>query len=363
MDHLTFTALTPTGFELPPSTGTVNSRDPLCPAVSSFPFNGLPREIRLLVWEEALLQESSERIVVLSSAQFDISRACALKFFDLKLSLFDKATFFIRYYMELHLEDFAIPQHTPEDEKCVYISLEHDIFTTGLNFQPVDGTKLSKLSMTPTTFAYSPIPFPTTVRLMDAPMCHFHDDGETLFPSKITAKYRTKTIWPIRSRIQNVLAPYADGFCYITECPAACPCQKRRYPEAFVELFWSDRAFPGVQRYFMFPWGPNTEYETNQFLEYLFKRQSGESLPAKYEPRELTWDEQVKTICGDVPHETRRYRVLTDPDIEEFRLCRCSYGNNGDIILFVGNQNIHALMSTMYRMYERVSAHDNFPYS
>ncbi|KAI1453116.1 hypothetical protein F4805DRAFT_470326 [Annulohypoxylon moriforme] len=308
----------------------------LNPAQSSalpFPINNLTRETRLLIWEAALFQESSERIVLLGASQFDIipskslispmlvvskeSRACALDFFNLKLSLFDIPTS-LSYCLELNYLDIGEMIESPRDDKCVYISLEHDTFTAGLDFQPMDNDTLGmeddKWGMVPVTFVSE------SSRIMDTPIINIHrNEGAFHMP----ARYRSSTIWGVRSRIQNVIAPCADGFHYRHDCPAACPCQKRRYPEAFADLFWSDQAFPGIKRYFMYPWGPNTKSRNAQLLRYLFKRQPGESLPAKYKPRELVWGEQPESFFGDAPHEIQRYKMLMDPNIDEFHLCSC----------------------------------------
>ncbi|KAI2472734.1 hypothetical protein F4781DRAFT_444437 [Annulohypoxylon bovei var. microspora] len=336
MERLTFAALSRMGSDSLTSTDAMPSQDPekdqgqasAQPITSSFPFNNFPKELRLLIWEEALLQESSERIVLLTPAHFQIipskslvspmltvnkeSRYCALKFFDLKLPLFklpDSAT----YNSELFCFDIVDIDTLIKDKKVVYISLEHDIFTSGLDLETIDD---GIWSMVATTF----LPQLTHI-IIDAPICEPHFNCGISF---IPATYRTRSIWNNRHRIKKVIAPCADGFEYPDDSPASCPCQKRQYSEVFARLFWNDDVFPGVQRYFMYPWGPITRYKMEDFLHHLFQRQPGDPLPTIYELRELVWAEWSMPIGGDDFHQNRAYfKVLTDPDIDEFRSCCC----------------------------------------
>ncbi|KAI1090913.1 hypothetical protein F5B19DRAFT_503456 [Rostrohypoxylon terebratum] len=115
--------------------------------------------------------------------------------------------------------------------------------------------------------------------------------------------------------MRNIISLFADKHLHPNDTPTCCPCQKRQFSEDIVEKFWPKEEFPGIKRYFIYPWGPNTEAKVYRFLECHLKPGELEPVEDKYKLRGLVWGE--KAGFG------RREKDLMDPDIEEFHPCKC----------------------------------------
>lgn len=154
--------------------------------MAPFPFNRLPAELRLLIWDEVLLEESFNRIVLvifpskrivpfkhLASPMLSVNRegrACAIKFYDVKLTVShfpahftgvgefgrvsemldaDKGTvmgcgsLYVSLQYDIVLSDFNLKDHRDPFEvyrhlRCIYDSQPHrsrtDLSRTHLNW-------------------------------------------------------------------------------------------------------------------------------------------------------------------------------------------------------------------------------------
>ncbi|KAI1101363.1 hypothetical protein F4804DRAFT_347732 [Jackrogersella minutella] len=304
-----------------------------------FPFNDLPKEVRLLIWEESLRQQSSSRIVILTQDSFEVlptralaspllranaeSRSCALAFFDLRLPVFDLPT--------------TCPAVPPERSRgTLHLSPGHDVFAAGLALEPLREERNWDMPSLKCGFArahYAPRPVP-------------HPAGA---PIPVPARHRTVSMRAHRARIATVLSVCADGCHHATDSPASCACQRRRYPESLARAFWPAGSFPGLRRHLFFPWGPGTRARAEALLRLLFRMGPGRALPAEYRPRELAWEKYAEIVCGDAPYEVRAENVLAEPGVEEFRPCYCALDKQR------GDGKLHerlTILEIMQRMHE-----------
>ncbi|KAI0834327.1 hypothetical protein F5Y06DRAFT_306777 [Hypoxylon sp. FL0890] len=294
---------------------------------ASFPFDKLPVEIRLLMWEEALLEESSGRLIILDHSTHRVlpfkslvspmltinkeSRSCALNFFTIKLTVCklpgpNHPTINVKGSF-----DFNEVNEAPNSKKRLYLSSQHDTFIAGLDLVPTEDAWY----------------------LTHAICNNCHDDVEHMFYCcgrqyrlgnfLSPAKYYTSEVHSFRPRIERVVSLFADGLCSPYSTPDYCSCQPRSYEEDIASRFWSKHLFPGIKQYFYYPWGHKTSTLVGELLEHLFQRRPVDLLPAEYRMKELVWSEYVEAVSGEGEEEIIRKNILVDPLLEDRRPCRC----------------------------------------
>ncbi|KAI1136839.1 hypothetical protein F5Y05DRAFT_419793 [Hypoxylon sp. FL0543] len=329
--------------------------DAIQPTAASFPFKNLPPEVRHLIWDEALREESSERLVLLDHITHKVlpfkslvspmltvdreSRSRAVRFFDMKLFVCKLPVSRNPWRSSFHgFFDFHEMNETPRSEKRLYLSSRHDIFMAGFELQP-------------RAYGWSLVPSTCSGCKDEAQHMLFCGSFERTSGSfRTPADHYASQVHRFRSRIERVIAVCVDGFCSPYNTSSYCTCQPRSYREAVVDSFWSKTLFPGVKRYFYYPWGSKTRTQVADLLEHLFQRRPGVPLPAEYRMKELVWSEYVEGISGDCEEQFIRTNILVDPNLERRRPCRCMLkGIVDDEFYERAGLTIHELMERMHR--------------
>ncbi|OTA87774.1 hypothetical protein M434DRAFT_15333 [Hypoxylon sp. CO27-5] len=325
--------------------------------VASFPFNKFPAEIRFLIWEEALREESSERLVIIDHSTQKVipfkslvspmltvnkeSRYFAVRFFDMKLVVCDLPSIrhpilssFIGFF------DYNEINESPTSKKRLYLSSQHDIFIAGLDLQP-------------RAFEWCLVPAMCNGCQDDIQHTFYcsgfeHNFGN--FPS--TGRHYASEVLKFRSRIERVIPVCIDGFCPPYNSVDYCSCQPRHYSKDCASSFWSKTLFPSVKQYFYYPWGHKTKSRVGDLLQHLFQRRPGHPLPIKYRMKELVWSENVEDVSSEEgKEEIMRKNILVDPSLEHRRPCRCTYKNIGDDQFCErADSRIHEMMERMHRV-------------
>ncbi|KAI1370636.1 hypothetical protein F4677DRAFT_465025 [Hypoxylon crocopeplum] len=249
------------------------------PTMASVPFNQFPAELRLRVWNEALLQESSERIVFLGPITYRIipfkslvspmlsvnveSRACATEFYNVKLRVYRLLELSGHYKKHHKIPDpqyfTEAAMHSNTGEGCLYLSPQHDLFTAHFNME---------------------------ARLMSSirPSMRRHpistDDWAHL-------RHATSYARNLSSRVENAVAIYThNGQVHRWDSGAKMELEQLQHSNKTVDILWDDYMFPFVQRRFYYR-RVSTELNIDDLLLQLYRRNPGQPLPNTYQIREI----------------------------------------------------------------------------
>ncbi|KAI2616143.1 hypothetical protein GGS26DRAFT_597045 [Hypomontagnella submonticulosa] len=311
-------------------TQRMGQRDTSQATMPSFPFNKLPPELRSIVWNEALLQESSERLVLL-----DLQPPVIFPFKSLASPLLSVNTE-SRYYA-VRFYDFTLPVYSLENDKYIcwrdisrkrrcldaivrttkdkgklYLSPKYDIFMAGL----------SVMSYVKGTFVIwnRPLNYEGMPRYKNDMINHYwHCKRPSCKKSccepKRCLKYFTSPAFDLRPRIEKVLeVSKDDSFVKSPKILSRCSwLWKNGYnTDRQIDPQWPTDPFPNIQEYSYIPWPPIVPEEADEdrwaehpepcnsavggLLLHLAERKPGQSLLAQYKRRrELTWVDRVET--------------------------------------------------------------------
>ncbi|KAI4861177.1 hypothetical protein F4820DRAFT_79433 [Hypoxylon rubiginosum] len=299
--------------------------------MAPFRFNELPMELRLQVWKEALLEESSNRIVFLDvrlsrviptkhlaspllSVNYE-SRKCALEFFTMTLNVkrllepVGYESFFVE--PEVGGPPYISPviaSHYIEDgtHGVLYLSPRYDIFFVSFKLTAFR-TGLDEDRHTE-----------------DWCLEWATSDGEEFI--------YTQTDWLLFADSPGWVTGYADHYSSQIERVLALrneypfsPSEKwnDQSPEHFVEetiYTWNKEWFDNIQQYLFYSYRIDWEdWWLENWVEHLIERQPGEPLPAQYSVaamRELPWTLQLQQD-GSERRVLDVSRFVRDPEEEE----------------------------------------------
>ncbi|KAI1415528.1 hypothetical protein F5Y13DRAFT_207238 [Hypoxylon sp. FL1857] len=274
-------------------------------AITPFPFNKLPTEIRFYIWEEALLEESSERLVILDYLTHKVipfkslvspmlianreSRCLALKFFDLKLIVCNLPCILhptlINSTGRFDLNE--INQST-NNKNRLYLSSRHDTFIIDLNLQP----KACEWCLVPATYRDRQTIMQLTLR--------FPNLFDFSFPSP--RRHYASELSDFRSRIEKVIHVHSLGalFPYLIQyCPRQSKLHLRGYSGP-------KTPFPIVEQHFYCPWVPKQKPTAIDLLQHLFQRRPGHQLLSEYRIKELDMKKYMERYFLERTREMRR---------------------------------------------------------
>ncbi|KAI1383005.1 uncharacterized protein F4822DRAFT_421814 [Hypoxylon trugodes] len=220
---------------------------------TQFPIKRLPAELRLRIWEQALVNESAGRVVILDERNNTIypfkslaspllsvnveSRSCALEFYGTKLNVW------VNGY--------------PDDESerpigSLYLNSRYDIFTA--NFFVTYDFDLERCSCYQRSMdeeEIEPVNYSVDFGTQEFPM--FYATCSEDFCSCVERVLSIERAYPI--------PPYDDSIAHLLK-----------------ESYWPERVFPAIQEYFY-----DEGYLTKRYnpLAYLSQRQPGELLVDK----------------------------------------------------------------------------------
>ncbi|KAI0006454.1 hypothetical protein F4779DRAFT_632944 [Xylariaceae sp. FL0662B] len=280
-------------------------------------------EVQDMIWNEFLLQESSDRMVILDRFTSRIlpvkslvspllsvernSRRCALRFYDTELMVFKVPSLFYE------LPPYGVPK-PPRDEQfaktcaaiarseaedckgAVYISPKHDIFITG-------------------------IPVLQALQIDEGEEIEAEDRRQREHPDqpaiKSRPRYSTLDVTGDHDfcpRIERHLAlGVASMYDELQLTPVSPPAPRPLlYGDDLIYSYWQEERFPAIRQFLYSPAFTSTGQYAQCLYTALRERQAGQPMTDRYEVRELLLLLPM-VHDGSPAQQMRSKRALVDP--------------------------------------------------
>ncbi|KAI0380639.1 hypothetical protein F5Y04DRAFT_281665 [Hypomontagnella monticulosa] len=317
----------------------------------TFPFNKLPPELRFLIWNQALVQESSERLVLLDLHPPSIypfkslvsrilavnaeSRRCALNFYETSLSVYRLKRKGVEwedvFTKNIYLEIITRPTNS---RGKLYLSSKHDLFMSGLTVYIHEQKPMVTWDLLGKPDTMGQVWEDRPIAVFPCPI----EDKDSYLPD---LKYVTDSASNLLGSIENVLElrKYHSHarFHKVPSCNLLCS----EYYDDFVRpRAWPTDPFRDIKQYWYLPWLvilsdgtpscklPPYYFSVEELLEPVLIELSeqvpgGKLWDGCQQKRELTWVDRVEP---NEDQRVKRRRYLVDRLANDPWACNCEEG-------------------------------------